>query len=137
MTVKSKRKWGWSSKNLLASVSTNKALKLDYPIINNQDGTVDQINTNDFSLDGCSLEDSHYTIGLAARMRRSGSKFLSVVGLQRNGSNDSLAWAVNALLTKDRDWVSQKDIKQGQRAGHCSCYRQRCCSLFNLHKFAN
>lgn len=82
MTGTTKRKWRWSSKSLFASIAPNKAVKLDHSVFHTQDGAADLKFTNDMSLDGCSTEDSHRS-GVAARMRRNGSKLLSVVGIQR------------------------------------------------------
>ena len=48
------------------------------------------------SLDGRSLEDNRSRQGVAARMRRSGSKILSIVGRQRNGGNVNLSIKHNA-----------------------------------------
>jgi len=102
MPAKTKRKWRWSSKSLFASGAPNKILKIEHPIISTQDGTTDQRLPDDASLEGYGLGDSQSRIGVAARMRRSGSKLLSIVGLQRNDGNDQLAWATRAVLTKAR-----------------------------------
>ncbi|KAL6714652.1 hypothetical protein ACLMJK_008077 [Lecanora helva] len=80
-----KRKWRWSSRSLLASIAPNKAYKIQDPVIDTQDGAMDQRCTNSGSLDERSWDYSHNQTGVAARMRRSGSKFLHRVGLQRNG----------------------------------------------------
>ena len=87
MTSDTKRKWRWTSKSFLASTHTNKVLKLDYPVVITQDGANDQERTNDVSSGGHSQRDNRYRTGVAARMRRSGSKLLSRVGIQQKGGS--------------------------------------------------
>jgi len=83
MPGKLKRKWRWSSKSPFASVAPNKTAKRDHSVLHTQDGAADLNFTTDMSLDGCSTEDSQQRSGVAARMRRNGSKLLSIVGIQR------------------------------------------------------
>ena len=79
-----KRKWRWSSKSAFASSQPSKVLVVDQPLNNSHDGAADGFAVNGMSLDACSIEDGRERLGMAARMRRHGSKFLSVVGLQRS-----------------------------------------------------
>ena len=87
MTAKSKRKWRWNSRSLFTSASPNKTVKLDHTIIDTQDGTTDYHYSQDMLLDGHGSEQSQLRTGMAARLRRNGSKLLSLVGLQRNGDS--------------------------------------------------
>ncbi len=59
-------------------------LVVDQSMLDIYDGATDQFAVNEVSLDGCSMEDAHERSGLAARMRRHSSRFLSIVGLQRS-----------------------------------------------------
>ena len=79
-----KRKWRWSSKSLHASGQPNKVLVVDQLMPDSHNGAMDRFAVNEMSLDGCSMEDARERSGLAARMRRHGSRFLSIVGLQRS-----------------------------------------------------
>lgn len=79
-----KRKWRWSSKGLIASSQPNKVLIVDQSMLDTHDGTADRFAINEMSLDGCSMEDGYEHSGMAARMRRHGSRLLSIVGLQRS-----------------------------------------------------
>lgn len=79
-----KRKWRWSSKSLFASSQPKKVLVVNQSILDNQDSAADQFAVHEMSLDGCSTEDGHERSGVAARIRRHGSRFLSIVGLQRS-----------------------------------------------------
>ena len=79
-----KRKWRWSSKSAIASSQPSKVVVVDRPMLDTHDGAADQVRVNEMSLDGCSMEDGHERSGMAARMRRHGSRFLSIVGLQRS-----------------------------------------------------
>lgn len=83
MTGKMKRAWRWSSKGLFASIAPNKATKRDHSGLQTQDGPADLHPTIEMSLDGCSTEYSQQRSSVAARMRRNGSKLLSIVGIQR------------------------------------------------------
>ena len=85
-----KRKWRWSSKSLVTSVQSNKVLVVDQSMLDTRDGAGDRFAVNEMSLDGCSIEDDHKRPGMAARMRRHGSRFLSIVGLQRSSGMCSL-----------------------------------------------
>ena len=80
----SKRKWRWSSKSLHASCQPNKVFVIDQSMPNTHNGTTNRFAVNEVSLDGCSMDDARERSGLAARMRRHGSRFLSIVGLQRS-----------------------------------------------------
>ena len=79
-----KRKWRWSSKSLVTSSQPNKVLVVDQSMLDTHGGADDRFAVTEMSLDGCSMEDGHERSGLAARMRRHGSKILSIVGLQRS-----------------------------------------------------
>ena len=79
-----KRKWRWSSKSLIATSQPNKVLVIDQSTLDFHDGAADRFAANEISLDGCSMEDVRERMGMAARMRRHGSRFLSIVGLQRS-----------------------------------------------------
>ena len=68
----------------MASIQPNKVLVVDQSMLDTHDGAIDGFAVNEMSLDGCSMEDGHERSGLAARMRRHGSKILSIVGLQRS-----------------------------------------------------
>lgn len=83
MAGKTKRKWRWSSKSLFASTASKKAVKLDHSMLDNHDGVAEYNVTKEVSVDGCSTEDFEHRSGVAAKMRRNGSKLLSVVGIQR------------------------------------------------------
>lgn len=95
MPGKTKRKWRWSSKSLFTSVAPNKAAKRDNSVLHTQDGAADLNFTMDMSLDGCSTEDSQQRSGVAARMRRNGSKLLSFVGIQRGEEQILLVYVRN------------------------------------------
>ena len=98
-----KRKWRWSSKSLLASSQPNKVLIVDQSILNTHDRAADRLALNEISLDGCSMEDGHERSGMAAKMRRHGSRFLSMVGLQRSsGMCSSLVEFLKQPLTAVR-----------------------------------
>ena len=79
-----KRKWRWSSKSLFASSQPKKKLVVNQSMLDNQDSAPDRFAFNEMSLDSCSTEDGHERSGMAARIRRHGSRFLSIVGLQRS-----------------------------------------------------
>ena len=79
-----KRKWRWSSKSAFASSQPSKVLVVDQPMNTFHDGAADRFAVNEMSLDAYSMEDDRERSGLAGRMRRRGSKFLSIVGLQRS-----------------------------------------------------
>ena len=79
-----KRKWRWSSKSVVASGQPNKVLVVDQSMLDTHDDATDRFAVNEMSLDGCSVEDGRERSGMAARMRRHGSRFLSIVGLQRS-----------------------------------------------------
>ena len=78
-----KRKWRWSSKSFFASSQPRKVLVVDQSMIDSHDGAADRFAVNKMSLSACSMEDGHEQSGMAASLRRHGSKFLSIVGLQR------------------------------------------------------
>lgn len=84
-----KRKWRWSSKGLFASNQPKKVLVVDQSMLDTHDGAADRFDVNEISLDGCSMEDGHERWGVAARMRRHGSRILSIVGLQRSSGKCS------------------------------------------------
>lgn len=79
-----KRKWHWSSRSLIASSQPKKVLVVDQSMLDKHDGAADRFAINETSLDGCSMEDGDERSGMAERMRRHGSRFLSIVGLQRS-----------------------------------------------------
>lgn len=79
-----KRKWRWSSKSVVASGQPSKVLVLDQSMLDIHDEAADRFVVNEISLDGCSVEDGRERSRMAARMRRHGSRFLSIVGLQRS-----------------------------------------------------
>ena len=83
MQGNTKRKWRWSSKSLHAPGQPNKVLVVDQSMSDTHTGAVDRLAANEMPLDGCSMEDARERLGLAARMRGHGSRFLSIVGLQR------------------------------------------------------
>lgn len=76
-----KRKWRWSSKSLVASNHPNKVLVVDQSMLDTHDSAADRFAVKEMSFD---MEDDHERLGMAARMRRHGSRFISIVGLQRN-----------------------------------------------------
>ena len=84
MKIDTKRKWRWSSKSVVASGQPNKVLVVGQSIPYTKHSVADRTAVNEMSLDGCSMEDACERLGLAARMRRHGSRFLSIVGLQRS-----------------------------------------------------
>ena len=88
MTDNTKRKWRWSSRSLFGhnSSTTNKALYSS--TIRTQDGTTDVDFANDVSFDDCSADGRYCKPGVTAKMRRSGSKLLSMVGLQWFGTRN-------------------------------------------------
>lgn len=94
MTGNNKRKWSWDSRSVFASKGPSKVAEIDRTILDAQDAT-SRLAPSDMSLDGCSTKDVHQRAGLTARMRRNGSKFLSIVGFQR--SSGTLAFT--SLLT--------------------------------------
>ena len=71
-----KRKNRWSSKGILRAVTGNKKLIVGGHSVSEDTAVV--------TLDRCSTEDSHTSTTTVARMRRNGSKILSLVGLQRD-----------------------------------------------------
>ena len=79
-----KRKWRWSSKSAVASNQPSKVLVVDQSMLETHEDAADRFAVNELSLDGCSVEDGRERSGMAARMRRHGSRFLSIVGLQRS-----------------------------------------------------
>lgn len=46
---------------------------------------------NNISLDGCSAKGGHERKGVAERVRRNGSRLLSIVGFQRNNGESSVS----------------------------------------------
>ena len=84
MDSDTKRKWRWSSNSLVASGQPTKVLVVDRSMLSPYSFAADQIAVHGLSLDGCSMEEAHERPGLAARMRRHGSRFLSIVGFQRS-----------------------------------------------------
>ena len=89
-----KRKWRWSSKGLLGSKAPSKVIILDHVPLHMHDGAGDQF-ALDMSLDGCETEDGNPRTGVAAKMRRNGSRLLSIVGWQRSSGQCVLS----SLLT--------------------------------------
>ena len=79
-----KRTWRWSSKSFIATGQANKVLFVQQTMPDAYDGAADRLAVNEMSLDGFSMEESHEPSGAAARMRRHGSRFLSIMGLQRS-----------------------------------------------------
>ena len=90
MKHETKRKWRWSSKSLFSSSQPKKVLVVNQSMLDNQASAADGFIVNEMSLDGCSTEDGHERSGMAARIRRHGSRFLSIVGLQRSSGTCSL-----------------------------------------------
>jgi len=94
-----KRKWRWSSKSLFVSRAPSKVVVIEqstqgdptYPT------PLPDIVHGDTSLDGAAAEDSHGRSKLD-KMRRSGSKFLSMVGLQRNSGKPAIGF-IEGVLT--------------------------------------
>lgn len=84
MKSDTKRKWRLSSKSLVVSGQPSKVFVVDQPLLDIYDGATDRIAANEISLDGCSMEDGHERSRMAARIRRHGSRFLSIVGFQRS-----------------------------------------------------
>ena len=79
-----KRKWRWSSKSAFASSQPSKVLIVDQPMNTSHDGAADRFAVNEMSLDAYSIDDGRERSGMTGRMRHHGSKFLSIVGLQRS-----------------------------------------------------
>ena len=84
MKADNKRKWRWSSKSLIASSQPNKVHVVDRSMPDTHDDAADRSVVTEMSLDGCSMDDGHERSGMVARMRRHGSRLLSIVGLQRS-----------------------------------------------------
>ena len=78
-----KRKWRWSSKSLFGSKASNKVIILEHASLNTL-ADARELSAIHMSLDGCSAEDVRHMMGVGAKMRRNGSKLLSIVGLQRS-----------------------------------------------------
>ena len=78
-----KRKWRWSSKSLFGSRASNKVIVLEHASLHTLPDPREH-NAVHMSLDGCSAEDVRYMMSVGAKMRRNGSKLLSIVGLQRS-----------------------------------------------------
>ena len=73
-----KRKNRWSSKGILRAVTGNKKLVVEGNGVSEDNAVV--------TLNRCSTEDSNTSTTTVARIRRNGSKVLSLVGLQRDMS---------------------------------------------------
>ena len=84
MKADTKRKWRWSSKSLIASSQPHKVHVVDRTMPDTHDDAADRSVVTEMSLDGCSMDDGRERSGVVARMRRHGSRFLSIVGLQRS-----------------------------------------------------
>ena len=103
-----KRKWRWSSKSAFASSQPSKVLVVDQPINTSHDAAADRFAVNEMSLDAYSIEDGRERSGMAGRMRRHGSKFLSIVGLQRSSG---MCFSLGGLLhTKSRQTTEVPSI---------------------------
>ena len=123
-----KRKWRWSSKSAIASSRPSKVVVVDRSMLDTHDAAADRVGVTEISLDGCSMEDGHERSGMAARMRRHGSRFLSIVGLQRStGMFFSLVqlflWLSFQPLTVIRTPEFQVFVKSSKRARCCAGYR--------------
>lgn len=137
MKHETKRKWRWSSKSPFSSSQPKKRLVVNQSMVDNQDSAPDGFIVNEMSLDGCSTEDGHERSGMAARIRRHGSRFLSIVGLQRSsGMCYLLVDLLKRPLNAARHPQHQTFIKCLKRARYCSSYRQGCCNLVDLDGIA-
>ena len=81
--VNTKRKWRWSSKSLFGSKASSKVIILEHASLNTPSDAREHSAVH-MSLDGCSAEDVRHMMGVGARVRRNGSKLLSIVGLRRS-----------------------------------------------------
>lgn len=122
-----KRKWRWSSKSLFASNQPNKVLVIDPLMVDTHVGPTDRFAVNEMSLDGCSMEDGHERSGVAARMRRHGSRLLSIVGLQssdvrttKHSSNPPSEREIALAIVKDAAISSTSTTSRGQALGPLS-----------------
>ena len=104
MKADTKRRWRWSSKSVVAFSQPSKVLVVDQLMITSNDGAADRFAVNELSLDACSMEDGRDRSGMAARMRRHGSKFLSIVGLQRSSG---MCFSPGAHLTTKSGQTSE------------------------------
>ena len=77
MKINAKRKWRWGSKTLFAP-KASKIIVFERSTTAAQDRVVDQVAV---SLDGCSAEDADRASTIAAKVRRNGSKILSIAGI--------------------------------------------------------
>ena len=84
MPSNSKRKSRWSSKGLFGSKSPNKVVVVERSSSNNPNYS------GDVSL-GSSSNDRGEKNGFRSRVRRSGSKVLSLLGLSKHSSESTLA----------------------------------------------
>ena len=99
-----KRKWRWSSRSAIASSQPSKVVIVDRSVLDTHDGAADTVGVNEISLDGCSMGDGHERSRMAAGMRRHGSRFLSIVGLQRSAG---MCFSLVELLITDCDQTSR------------------------------
>ena len=83
MTVNAKRKWRWSSKSVFVPRPT-KVTVIEESTPDSPEGVGNQPVVFDISMDGCSTENGQDKSKLAAKMRRNGSRFLSIVGFSRS-----------------------------------------------------
>lgn len=84
MTSYGKRKWRWGSKSIFGSRAPNKVVITEHSIASHQKGSTDQRAANDTSPDGCDIEDERQRSRVKVKLRRNGSKFLSIVSLKRD-----------------------------------------------------
>lgn len=86
MTIIQTRKRRWGSRSLFGIRSTKRKVSTGQAIIETADGAADRKATIDISSDTCSVEDGDLKSGAAAKMQRSSSRLLSVIGIQTRGS---------------------------------------------------
>lgn len=96
MTIIQARKRRWGSRSLFGIRSTKRKVSTGQAIIETADGAADGKATIDISSDTCSVEDGDVKPGAAAKIQRSGSRLLSVVGIQAQGSSMYLASSESA-----------------------------------------
>ena len=86
MTANSRRKWRWSSKGIFGPKALNKRTIHDRSS-EDADSTINPSTVVDMSLDSSSSQKGPTGSKLPSKKHRNNSKFLSAVGIQRNGGN--------------------------------------------------
>ena len=99
MTIIQAKKRRWSSRSLLGIRSTKRKVSSEQGIIQAADGAADQPHAIDISFDDYRVADRDRGMSTSAKIQRSGSKLLSIVGIQARNSGESLPQSKPSEMT--------------------------------------